>query len=499
MLFHLQGVGDCGILCESVVAHTAGQQVNGGNGLGGQVFVVSLPARNVRLGSRLCVRRVRPAAEKSFYRRRKMIRKHKRSMLWLAAVLVGCVVVTAIEGEGKTVVKIVKHRIPGTVCDEQFEASFEKAKETWEKAGVEVRQVGGIQDVNDVNEGRVAGAVNVYGTGLKTNPPARPGRCFNQNYIEIGKPADSNDASTLAHELGHWFDAIPDSTTGEHGNEIPNGYPGDPNYNGYDTDGDGDCDGDDANNIMFPGTGRTGTDIDPNQVQRFKDNADKFVRAEDAKAGGAGATTPSDANDAPPSSDIDRCSAWGLQEGDHYMVYFRMLLSGAMDWAVPGEFGFYIESDQDVETGEFYTGMDYYVGFNADMGGVVFREAVGEFGWVDLPPDEIEMEIEVMSEALTEAAVLDAPSADIAIGFTLSMPETVFVRRGPDDVVSWYAVSLPGPPPAPPFDRAPNSGVRTMLTKPVYVERVTGDLDGDDRVDLDDFQIMVSHWLDYEP
>ena len=79
------------------------------------------------------------------------------------------------------------------------------------------------------------------------------------------------------------------------------------------------------------------------------------------------------------------------------------------------------------------------------------------------------------------------------------MPETVFVRRGPDDVLSWYAVSQPGPPPLVPFDRAPNMGVRTMLTKTVYVERVPGDLDGDDRVDLDDFQIMASHWLDYEP
>ena len=80
-----------------------------------------------------------------------------------------------------------------------MEAQFEQYKKTWDSENTTHVQVGGVDEVNDTNEGNVPGAINIYGTPLEVNAPGNPGLCYNQKRIEIG-PNAPNDCA--AHEKG---------------------------------------------------------------------------------------------------------------------------------------------------------------------------------------------------------------------------------------------------------------------------------------------------------
>ena len=380
----------------------------------------------------------------------------------------------------KTVVKVAKHIVKGSgVTTEQLEEQFKKIKETWDSDDVTHVQVGGVDEVNDVNEGKVAGAINIYGTPLKVNPPGNPGICYNRSHIVIGPNAPSD---TGAHEAGHWNDAIPDDCSNEHGDPCGT-YPGDPNYMGYDTDGDGDVDADDANNIMFPGTGRTGNGTDPNQRRRYGENAKKWVEAQNAIAAERGGDSPDTIGDAEPMIDITNISVWGVGTTfDDYMMSFKILLQDFM-MGVPLTLGFYIESDQSCLTGEPPEGLDVFVGYNT-----MFEEPVLEIfegGWWPMDPSLIEVEMQYME--------FDGPFEPIPIGIKLSVPLWA-IKPCCGDLLSFKAKAetMDGF-----VDMAPDFGMTTIITKPLPPPPITvqGDLDEDFDVDFRDLGILVGNWL----
>ncbi len=391
----------------------------------------------------------------------------------------------------KTVVKVAKHIVKGSgVTKEDLEKQFNKIKETWDSAEVTHVQVGGVDEVNDTNEGRVAGAINIYGTPLKVKPPGNPGICYDQKYIVIG-PNAPND--TGAHETGHWNDAYPDDTNhpSEHGD--PCGfYPGDSNYMGYDTNGNGKQDPNDSNNIMFPGTGRTGSDTDPNQKKRYGENAKKWVESQNAIAGERGSDNPDTVGDAEYSViDITDTSVWGIGTSyEDYQMSFKILLQkypGPSIGDPPVIMGFYIESDQSCETGQPPEGLDIFLGYDTTVEEPVFM-VYEPFGGIWVPggdPSMIEVEKQYME--------FDGPFDPIPIGIKLSVPLWA-IKPCCGDLLSFKAKaeSMDG------FaDYAPDFGMTTILTKPLPppAPTVLGDLDEDLDVDMADLALLLGNYL----
>ena len=389
----------------------------------------------------------------------------------------------------KTVVKVAKHIVKGSgVTKEDLEEQFKKIKETWDSADVTHVQVGGVDEVNDVNEGRVAGAMNIYGTPLKVNPPGNPGICYNRSHIVIG-PNAPND--TGAHEAGHFNDAYPDDCNTEHGDPCGT-YPGDSNYMGYDTNGNGQIDPNDSNNIMFPGTGRTGSETDPNQKKRYGDNAKKWVASQNAIAGERGSNDPDTVGDAEHSTiDITNTTVWGIGTSfDDYQMSFKMLLQEYPDPTLgdpPVMLGFYIESDQSCETGEPPEGLDIFVGYDTMVEEPVFMiyEPLGGI-WVpcgDLSLIEVE----------TQSMEFDGPFEPVPIGVKLSVPLWT-IKPCCGDLLSFKAKaeSMDGF-----VDLAPDFGLTTILTKPLPPPppTVEGDLDEDLDVDMSDLAILLGNYL----
>lgn len=390
----------------------------------------------------------------------------------------------------KTIVKVAKHIVKGSgVTKEDLEEQFKGIKRVWDSATVTHVQVGGVDEVNDVNEGKVAGAMNIYGTPLKTKPPGNPGICYNRSHIVIG-PNAPNDVG--AHEAGHFNDAYPDDTNhpDEHGDPCSRSYPGDPNYMGYDTNGDGKIDANDSNNIMFPGTGRTGSDTDPNQKKRYGENAKKWVESQNAIAGERGSDNPDTTGDSEYSTnDITRTSVWGIGTSfDDYQMSFKILLQeypGPDIAEPPVMLGFYIESDQSCETGEPPEGLDTFVGYDTMIEEPVFMMYDPFGGWAHVDPSLIEVEKQYME--------FDGPFAPIPIGVKLSVPLWA-IKPCCGDLLSFKAKaeSMDGF-----VDFAPDFGLTTILTKPLPPPppTVLGDLDEDLDVDMSDLALLLGNYL----
>ena len=386
----------------------------------------------------------------------------------------------------KTVVNVAKHRVKGSgVTAEDLEREFRCIKETWDSDNIEHVQVGGVDEVNSVNEGRVPGAVNIYGTNLQPKSPAgNAGKCHNRSYIEKG-PNCPND--TLAHEIMHWGDAYPDnSITDEHG--IPKGtYPGYPAYSGYDTDGDCDCDADDQDNISFPGKKRKGNQVDPNQRKRYEENMKKWLESQKAIEGGRGKDCNDGVGDAQYSFiDITDTSSWGLGTSKiDYMLYFKMLLVEFPDfYDPPVMLGFYLETDQTYQTGEPPEGLDYFVSYDSMTQKVLLWKYEHGLGWIHLPIG--------IAHAAVEYVEFDEPLPPEPIGLTFSLPLAA-LQQGINDVLSYRAIAIETVGGW--VDIVPDIGLAAILTKPLPPEGIAGDLDNDGDVDFKDFAIFADNWL----
>jgi hypothetical protein len=389
----------------------------------------------------------------------------------------------------KTVVKVAKHVVKGSgVTPQQMEDQFKKYKAVWDSPQVEHKQVGGVDEVNNVDEGRVKGAINIYGTPRGAGPRGNAGICYDRRFIEIG-PNCPND--TGAHEGGHWGGANPDDTNHPDNHGTPKGfYPigpnsVDPNYSGYDTNGDGKADANDANNIMFPGTGRKGSNVDPNQRKRYEENMKKWAESQKATEAERGKELKDAKHDVPPPSDISETVVWGLGTNEmDYTLHFEVLMEPNL---MPGiRVGFYLETDQSCTTGEPPEGLDYYVGYDTDVGETIFQkyEPAGG-GWVTMPMGVVESELEYIH--------FDAPYPSIPLGVTLSVPLAALTPLSQNNLLSYKAVAQQLP--SGPTDVSPNTGLATILTAPLPPEGILGDVDGDGDVDFEDFAYVAENWL----
>ena len=243
-------------------------------------------------------------------------------------------------------------------------------------------------------------------------------------------------------------------------------------------------DANDANNIMFPGTGRTGNGTDPNQKKRYGENAKKWVESQNAIAAERGDDNPDTVGDAEHSIiDITNTTVWGIGTSfDDYQMSFKMLLRDFIMGA-PVTLGFYIESDQSCETGEPPEGLDFYVGYNTEFGEPVL--AIFEGGWWPMDPSLIEVEMQYME--------FDGPFEPIPIGIKLSVP-LFAIKPCCGDLLSFKAKAetMDGF-----VDMAPDFGLTTIITKPLPPPPITvqGDLDEDFDVDFRDLGILVGNWL----
>jgi hypothetical protein len=335
------------------------------------------------------------------------------------------------QGRGEIFIDVAKHVLPGTgLTLEEWEELImewiEHANDVYEGM-LEFRQVGEIDLVDNTSSNRTAGAINIYGTNLTRDPPGNPGSCFDQTHIILGQAA-AND--TLAHELGHWFNGIPDGTGTEHGNPAGQ-YPGFPGITGRDTDGDGDCDEDDARNIMFPGTGRTNVQTDNRQERRIRENASDWARQVRATIEENAFASVDNIGDTEINFiDITDSHIWIDLVDDEYVMHFTLLLE-LFVMELGFEMGIYFNSDGNFETGDLETGIDYYLGWDGYNSNIVFKRC-DEGTWITGETIPIEMIIEENWE--------DGPYDPQQIGLSFNLPLSSLIRHGVEgDDFYYYA------------------------------------------------------------
>ncbi len=340
-------------------------------------------------------------------------------------------------------INVSKHVVRDALDDmtlEDWENKFldwlEEANRVW-NCSFEFVQVGEIDTVNDTSENRTAGAINIYGTNASSSPPGSAGLCFDQTRIQVGSDVQNN---TLAHELGHWFNARPDSTSddGEHGD--PTGsYPGYPGYTGYDTDGDGDCDDNDTGNIMFPGVSRDAdASSDPQQQQRARENATEWLENQNAVVLGNAHNAADELNDADNVFfDITDTSSWLKEVDGEYILELTILTQQLLFFELPYQLGFYLETDDNISTGSpTEDGTDYYIAFDPFVQSVYFWVNMNGEWMAMMHPSLIEYEIEYVD--------FDAPIPHMPIGVTFTISLNGLRHGNAGDNLSYIGVTTNG-------------------------------------------------------
>ncbi|MDZ4278161.1 MAG: thrombospondin type 3 repeat-containing protein, partial [Dehalococcoidia bacterium] len=328
-------------------------------------------------------------------------------------------------------------------CDQKTLAKWlAKANEVWAQANIEFVHEGKPDIVQAVGDGKVEGAINIYCTNRQAGSSrANPGWTHNpQQYIEIGKTNAADDS--LAHELGHWMDAIPDGTGGEHGNVIPAppaptpGPHPTPGILGLDTDGDGDDDADDKKNIMYAGIKRSGSQVDDPQKKRGRENIDDWRKKEAKKeAGGGEEKKDAEGEATSPIADVafDEKYFWPTGAEDRLVLAVTVTeVSGsASSWL-----GFRIDSDNSTSTGDPSDGADYRVAYNPFLDELRLEQYSGAWSTVSPTGITVETLLEELGDPLTVPAVL---------GYSFDVPlSTIGVSGSGVDVAARAFASTPG-------------------------------------------------------
>lgn len=228
--------------------------------------------------------------------------------------------------------------------------------------------------------------------------------------------------STLAHEIGHKFGLVHNTT--------------------------------DPNNIMHPDNQgepptschRTGINLtDDQRTQARNSTAAMAHGAHDVGSG----TSQWDAHKDVPYDFIDLSFAevWATDEN----IYLTLTVDNFM--AGDGMLGFYLETDNDPTTGDPLGGLDYYVGFDPDKH-VMFGRY--DEDWVPLDPMGITYDFAL--------AWHDADLPPIIVGVNLILPIAMLERKA-GDLLSFRATGeYDGF-----VDRLPDEGLSTILYVPEEV------------------------------
>jgi len=385
------------------------------------------------------------------------LRKNAVAVLLLSVLLVQVIVsVSPVDADEVIEKKVALHKVKGKgVTDAKMDKWLEKANEVW-KCSIKFVKAKANDEVDNVGDGKVEGAMNIYGSDLATDPPGEPcknpgnpGYSRDEDRIEVGKDAPDD---TLAHELGHWLNANPDNTAGEeneHGN--PQGqYPDYPGYKGSDTDGDGDHDADDRQNIMYPGKKRTGQKVDDEQQKRARENAKKEFEKEDTKKKGGGKDeTDRVADVIYPYVDLTFTESFFLPPV--YNKLFLTLHVQKISFDNSSWLGFLIESDNNPDTGEAPEGIDYRLRIDPMNDLLAFERY--DHNWIGLDTTGVAYDC-------TYIELWDGPYPPVAIGITFTLPWTRLERRTGNTISYTVFGQSAGY-----TDKSPDQGLKN-ITKP---------------------------------
>jgi len=174
--------------------------------------------------------------------------------------------------------------------------------------------------------------------------------------------------------------------------------------------------------------------------------------------------------------DLDWTQCWiQLIQGGHILHLTGQVKS--LSFTDFSEIGFYIESDNDMATGQPPEGLDHYVAYRPLYNEIIFQ--IYEAGmWMNLPAAGIGYELNFIDK--------DADIAPIAAGIEIEMPMELLIRRA-GDFLSYKAVAHNYVE----MDFSPDEGLLTMQVP----QPIAGDLNDDVKVNNEDLEIMTDEWL----
>ncbi len=311
--------------------------------------------------------------------------------------------------------------------------------------------------------------VNIW--GVSTNPWAvdhpnnvDPNVSAQWGSVVILVPGDGNDTfikdSTLAHELNHILGL-------GHVDDDPNNKMHPDNWP-------------DSNGVL-KSCHRTDTQLTDDQRRTMRRNALPFAR--DAMSDGRGGEVYDDAHDVSKNFiDLHWAQLWVDRIGGHYIFHMTAQVD-VLSFTYPSEIGFYIESDNNEMTGDPLEGLDYYIAYRPQSGEILFQQY--EFtGWVTLPPPPGAITYE-LTYAHPDS---NLPSIPIGIEMELDLDLVIIGQVLAGDFAFKAAATD-----SVEIDLAPNTGLLKCSYPPVPIP---GDLNLDNKVNIDDIEIMVQQWTE---
>jgi hypothetical protein len=276
-------------------------------------------------------------------------------------------------------------------------------------------------------------------------------------------PSDPNGSgiyikpSTLAHELNHLNGLV-------HSN--------DPNNKMY-PDNDDHGDGKGTHSCH-----RIDTQLTPEQRTILQNSSVSY--AQEVMGNGRGGEVYDKYNDVSLGFiDLDWTQAWLEWIGGHYILHLTAQVD-SLSFVDFSEIGFYIESDNDLATGEPPEGLDYYLAFQPRDNKVTFQRYDPGLGWIHLPPPE------EMTYELTYAYP-DSNLPRIPVGVKLDIPLASFMSLSGN-----FAFKASATTNYIEKDLAPDANLLRYYYPPVPIP---GDLNLSNKVNAADLGLMAYDWL----
>ncbi|GEM_PF-4313498 len=262
--------------------------------------------------------------------------------------------------------------------------------------------------------------------------------------------------STGAHELNHI--------------KLGSAHSADPNNKMY-PDNDDHGDGNGTHSCHRKGMNLT-------EAQRALLSINSLAFAQDVMANGRGGEKYDALFDAAPKwIDLTSTEFWMEWTGGQYKLHFSINTDDVVSFFDVYEIGVYVETDNDIATGEPPEGLDYYLAYIPQFDEIIFQRYEGF--WVSLPPPE-----GLTHEFLHLSPDLNHPG--LATGIKIDLPLMSFIPLSGSfafkATATNYAMS----------DFVPDSGLLRYNYMPVPIP---GDIDLNNKVDFEDLNWFCYDWL----
>ena len=244
---------------------------------------------------------------------------------------------------------------------------------------------------------------------------------------------------------------------------------------------------DDPNNKMYPDNEedangvthschRKGTNLTAEQRTTIRDSNVSF--AQDVMGNGRGGEVYDDPCDVSSKFiDLVWTQFWMEWIYGRYICHLTAQVD-SLSFFDFSEIGFYVETDNDPSTGEPPEGLDYYLAYQPQSGEIIFQRYGHGFGWIPLPPEGISYDFTY--------AYPDSNLPRIPIGVKLDIPLASFMTLSGSFAFKATATNYVE------RDLAPDANLLRFSYVPVPIP---GDLDLNNKVDLEDLELMTYDWL----